>query len=105
MSPSVRAPYLSAFVCFWTISFIFYFRTAGAGFAGDTIGWIQLHEQTGWRGIFHAFGDKSLHYVYHFLFFTLWKSFGLNGYAWMIVFVTLHAAIGTVSFNIFNILF
>lgn len=97
--------YIFAFIFFWLLALLFYFKTAGAGLVADSIGWIQIFEQNGWSGIPHAFGDKSLHFVYQTVFFLLWKLFGLNGYAWMFLFITLHACIATLAFNIFSILF
>ncbi len=100
-----KLKYLFAFVFFWLISLAFYFKTAGAGLVSDSIWWIQLYKLNGLDGILYAFGDKSLHYVYQAIFFLLWKLFGLNGYAWMFLFVTLHACIAALAYNIFSILF
>ncbi len=97
--------YIGAFVFFWLLALLFYFKTAGAGLVADSIGWIQIFEQNGWSGISNAFGDKSLHFVYQTVFFLLWKLFGLNGYAWMFLFITLHACIATLAYNIFSTLF
>ncbi len=90
------------FFLLWFIVFAFYFKTAGAGFVTDEIGWLQTYSDIGWQGIFDAFGDKSLHYGYHLIGFLLWKSFGLNGIAWMLVFVTIHTAVAFLSFDIFE---
>lgn len=103
MSKKITA--LFTFSIFWLVAFLCYFKTAGAGFVTDEVGWLQTYKSMGWHGIFHAFGDKSLHYGYHLCGFMLWKLFGLNGYAWMLVFVSLHAAIATVSFLVFSELF
>ena len=93
------------FLLFWIISFVFYFKTAGAGFVTDEVGWLQTYKDTGWHGIFHAFGDKSLHYIYHFIGYLIWKIFELNGFAWMVIFISLHSAIAVLSFRIFETLF
>jgi len=95
-------PSLFLFFLFWLISFVFYFKTAGAGFVTDEIGWLQNYNDTGWLGLFNAFGDKSLHFNYHLTGFLIWKLFGLNGFAWFLVFITLHAAVAALSFEIFN---
>lgn len=100
-----KLKYSGIFIFFWLVSLFFYCKTAGAGLVADSIGWIQIFEQNGWSGIPHAFGDKSLHFVYQTVFFLLWKTFGLNGYAWMTLFITLHACIATLACNIFTILF
>lgn len=96
---------VALFFLLWFIVFAFYFKTAGAGFVTDEIGWLQTYSDIGWQGIFNAFGDKSLHYGYHLIGFLLWKSFGLNGIAWMFVFVTIHTAVAFLSFDIFENLF
>ena len=93
---------LFVFLFFWLTAFALYFNTAGAGFVTDEIGWLQTYKATGWHGIFTAFGDKSLHFVYHLVGFSFWKIFGLNGFAWMVVFVTLHAGIALLSFLVFK---
>ena len=82
-----------------------YLHTQGAGLVTDTIGWIKTFDEKGWQGIFSAFGDRSLHYVYQTVFFLSWKICGLNGYAWMSIFVTLHAVICVLVFRLFQTLF
>src|SRR4051812_20100806 len=96
---------LFVFLLFWLITFVFYFKTRGAGFVTDEIGWLQNYKAAGWQGIFYAFNDKSLHYVYHIVGFLLWKLFGLNGFAWMMVFVALHAVVAMLSYRVFKELF
>jgi len=96
---------LLVFATFWVISFAVYFKTAGAGFVTDEIGWLQNYQSAGWQGIFNAFSDNSPHYIYHFFGFGLWTLFGFNGYAWMLFFVSLHALVATLSFAIFKELF
>lgn len=90
---------------FWLISFLLYGDTAGAGFAFDHIGWLQNYIDKGWVGMITAFDDKSLHYGYHIIGFIIWKLFGLNGHAWMLLFVTLHALNASLSFVVFKRLF
>ena len=96
--------FLSAFsfVIFWLVAFGFYHSTAGAGFVTDELGWLKAYNFIGWKGIFNAFGDKSLHYGYHIVAFTAWKFFHLDGMKWMLLFVTLHALNTTVSFLVFR---
>jgi hypothetical protein len=96
---------LFIFFAFWLITLAFYFKTRGAGFVTDEIGWLQSYKEIGWRGIFNAFNDKSLHYVYHLFGYALWKLFGLNGFGWMMAFVALHAAVATASYKVFKEIF
>ncbi len=96
---------LLVFAIFWVITLTFYFKTAGAGFVTDEIGWLQNYQSTGWWGILNAFSDKSPHYVYHLFGFSLWKLFGFNGYAWMLFFISSHALVATLSFTFFKKLF
>lgn len=90
---------------FWIIAFLLYRNTAGAGFVTDEIGWLQNYKATGCQGIFNAFGDRSLHFIYHLIGYFLWKLLALNGMLWMLVFVSLHALVATLSYSIFKLLF
>jgi len=102
---SERMKLILLFIAYWCIAFAFYFKTAGAGFVTDEIGWLQNYEATGWKGVFNAFNDRSLHFFYHTVGFSLWKLFRFNGFAWMTVFISLHAAIAILSFRIFERIF
>lgn len=82
-------------------SLLIYSRTVGAGFVTDEIGWFLQYQSLGWQGVFFAFNDKALHFVYHIMGFSLWKIFGFNGAAWMIVFASLHALVTLLSFSVF----
>jgi hypothetical protein len=93
------------FSFFWLLAYVLYNQTAGAGFAFDHIGWLQNYADKGWKGMFTAFDDKSLHYGYHIFGFLAWKLFGLNGTGWMFLFVTLHAVNASLSFVVFKHLF
>lgn len=95
----------SAFLFFFVVALAVYYPTAGGGFVTDEIGWLQNYQATGWKGIFNAFNDKSPHYVYHLVGFTLWKIFGLHGKGWMLFFVLLHAVNATLSLIVFKKLF
>lgn len=93
------------FIIYWLIAYALYFKTAGAGFVTDEIGWLQNYKATGCQGITNAFGDRSLHFVYHLVGYFSWEIFAFNSQAWMMVFVTLHAVVAMQSFNIFKLLF
>src|ERR1041385_151646 len=93
---------IHVFVAYWLIAFAFYHKTASSGFATDTIGWFLIYEATGWKGIFHVFDDRSLHFIYHLLGFSLWNIFGFNGFAYMTLFVTLHTIAAFQSFQLFS---
>ncbi len=93
---------LAVFLFFFTVALLVYYCTAGGGFVTDEIGWLQNYQATGWKGTFNAFNDKSPHYVYHLVGFTLWKMFGLHGKGWMVFFVLLHALNATLSFIVFK---
>ncbi len=96
---------LWVFFIFWLTTFVLYFKTIGAGFVTDQIGWLNSYNSMGWKGIFSAFGDKSLHYIYHLAGFLTWKLFGLNGTGWMLTFISLHAGTAFLSYKTFKILF
>lgn len=93
------------FLFLWVTALAVYFKTAGAGFVTDQVGWLLQYKALGWQGMFNAFDDKSLHYIYHLIGFLLWKLFGMNGTAWMLVFTTLHAGVAFLSFRLFAQLF
>lgn len=93
------------FFLFTVVALVLYFPTAGAGFVTDQIGWFEQYNLYGWKGLSSAFGDRSAHFVYHLFGFTMWKLFGMNDYAWMSVFVLLHALTATLAFHLFAIVF
>lgn len=90
------------FSLFLSIVWWLYRDTFGAGLVTDQIGWIMSYEKMGWRGLFTAFGDKSLHLVYHLFGFSVWKIAGWNGATWGAVFIALHAVVATLSYTVFN---
>lgn len=79
------------YFAFWLIAALLFYKTANGNFVLDTIGWFLQYKKLGASGLLHGFGDKSLHYGYHFIFYALYKSFGFNGYAWTFVFLSFHA--------------
>lgn len=84
------------------IAWWLYRDTFGAGLVTDQVGWLMTYEHFGWRGMFHAFNDKSLHLVYHWFGFGLWKLFGWDGIGWGISFIALHAVVATLSYSVFS---
>ncbi len=96
---------LRSFMVFWVLSLVLYWPTAGAGFVTDTLGWFQTYKATGFTGVFNAFGDHSLHYIYHLVFFLLFKLFGFHGKGWMLMFTALHALVAALSLAFFRNLF
>lgn len=101
----LRRIYPVVFAFFLLAGLLAYKSTAGAGFVTDEIGWFETYNRLGWKGIFDAFGDKSLHFVYHLFGFVLWRLFKFNGTAWMLTFVALYAAVATVAFGVFRRIF
>lgn len=96
---------IRSFLVFWLLALLLYWPTAGAGFVTDTLGWFQTYKASGFAGLLTVFGDHSLHYVYHLIFFLLYKVFGFHGKGWMLVFTCLHAAVATLAFAFFRNLF
>ena len=96
---------LPFFTVFFIITLCMYHTTAGAGFVTDEIGWFETYARLGWKGMFTAFGDRSLHYIYHIAGFLLWRLFRFNGTAWMLIFASLHALVTTVGFFLFKSIF
>lgn len=99
--PILKSP-LFILLLFWGIALAAYYPTAGAGFVTDVLGWFESYDKYGWNGIAIAFSDHSLHYVYHFFGFLLYKIFGWNGYGWYASFTLLHACVGTLGYSIFS---
>lgn len=95
--PFLKSP-LFILLLFWGITLAAYYPTAGAGFVTDTLGWFASYQKYGWKGIAFAFGDHSLHYVYHFFGFLLYKIFGWNSYGWYAAFTLLHASVGALGY-------
>lgn len=89
------------FIAFWVAALIIYYPTAGAGFVTDVIGWFKAYAQYGIGGLTNAFGDRSLHYIYHLFAFTLYRLFGWNGIAWYLVFTGLHAVAAILAWRVF----
>lgn len=102
---TARLQTLIAFIFFFCAALLAYCSTAGTGFVTDEIGWFETYNSYGWKGLLDAFGDKSLHFVYHLFGFTLWRLFKFNGSGWMLVFVILHAAVATAAFHLFRSIF
>jgi hypothetical protein len=100
-----KQPEFLVFILFFVVALCVYYATAGAGFITDQIGWFETYRSMGWKGIFNAFGDRSLHFIYHLLGYSLWRLFGFNGTGWMCSFVFLHSLVGTLSFHLFRKLF
>lgn len=97
--------YAGIFILFFCIVLCIYLPTLGAGIVTDQLGWIEQYKKMGWHGIFNAFNDKSLHFVYHIAGYSLWTLFGPNAFAWGIAFIVLHALAAMLSYAFFSQLF
>lgn len=93
---------VALYLFFFIVVLFLYAPTLGAGLVTDQIGWLQTYKAMGWRGIFTAFTDKSIHYVYHLVAYGMWAAFGTHAYAWGLVFVGLHALAATLVFSFFS---
>ncbi|MCW3125278.1 MAG: hypothetical protein JWO03_936 [Bacteroidetes bacterium] len=94
---SNRRLYYFLFPFFWALAFIAYYRAHGAQFVYDHNMWAEAYERLGWAGIRTQFGEKSLHYIFQYTYFLLYKVFGWNGWYWT-TFQTAWHAVNAVLF-------
>lgn len=93
---------IALFIAFWCITVFFYYETRGGGLVTDSLGWFMNYDSAGWRGLPVAFNDKALHYVYHLVYFPLYKAFHFWGWGWLLVYSFLHALNAALAYCLFN---
>lgn len=83
-----RDPFV--FLLYFALVHLFYFKVWDAGFVTDFLGWQERFDQSGILQVLNNFGVPSLHQLSNFFFYVFYKSFGVNGLGWHLVFTTLH---------------
>ena len=71
-----------SFVLYAILLHLFYWKTRGAGFVFDMTEWLYDYERHPNFNIFNPPFDKNLRPVYHFLLYTIYKTFGTDFKAW-----------------------
>jgi hypothetical protein len=89
----------------WRIALLFqamaqllYLQTHGAGMVFDFNGWILQYQSGSFSDIWHCFGYPGLHQIEHLLFFSIYKTFGLNPWAWTLLFSALHGLVAFLAY-------
>lgn len=83
-----RDPFV--FFSFFVMVHLFYYPTWNAGFVTDFLGWQERFDHSSVFNVLYNFGVPSLHQLSNFFFFIFYKSFGINGLGWYLIFTTLH---------------
>ena len=87
------------FVIYFLITLVLYYVTIGAGMVFDFNGWAMTYENGSFSDVLNCFGYPGLHQMEQLVFFSLYKLFGFNKFAWYIVFVFLHSLTAIISFK------
>ncbi len=82
---------LGFFMLFWLIAFLFYSQTGTSRFLDYLDNWAFAYDEYEWSGFKSAYQVVSVHYVYHFFTYTLYRFFGFNIWIWTAVFTFFHA--------------
>ncbi len=96
---------LFIFLAFLSLTLGFYFPTIKAGFVTDVTSGIERIQGQPFRNIIYSFGFPALNQISILGFYLLYTIFGINGWAWYLVFCTLHATNAFLSFSLFRRLF
>ena len=76
---------------FVTLILVLYYPTSNGGFAADFVGWKDRFDAGSWADLPHCFGYHGLHQFFHLFFYSFYKSFGINGFWWYLVFSLGHS--------------
>ncbi|MDB5280978.1 MAG: hypothetical protein JWO06_53 [Bacteroidota bacterium] len=93
---------LLVFISYFLLGMLFFFKGYQGMLVTDVTGWFHSYEVMGWNGLLYSFGDKSLHYLYHLVFFLCFKLFGFNNAWWAAFYILAHAVAATTAFIFFK---
>jgi hypothetical protein len=94
---------MRVFLLFQVLAQLLYIYTYGAGMIFDFNGWILHYKEGSFSDIWTCFGYPGLHQVEHLLFFSIYKLFGLNPWAWTILFAALHGLISFLAYRFLSL--
>ena len=98
---------LKVFILLWLILFVLYLPVAKAGWVNDTVDWLKrIREEKFWSyiNIIQTL-VPSLYQFTQFTTYIFYKIFGAHPWPWHLLFITLHAANGTLIYVISSKLF
>lgn len=79
------------FLIFLAVSFLTFLPSIGAGFVYDFLGWQKEYSQGSFIDIVDSFGYNGNHQFLHFVFYTFYRIFYIQGFPWFLFFSSLHA--------------
>ncbi len=102
VNPKANKDGLRIFVLLWIIVFALYLPVAKGGWVNDTVDWLKrIREEKFWSYInIMQTLVPSLYQFTQFTTYVFYKIFHANPWAWHLLFITLHAANGTLIFII-----
>lgn len=92
------------FIIFFVLVLAFYAKTAGAGFCFDFVSFIKIYRRDGLSSLMPFLKGSGFLPIYHLVFYGMYKLFGLNSWAWMLVEAALHAFTATLLFVLVDLL-
>lgn len=81
------------------ITLVIYYPTIGAGMVFDFNGWTLKYSTGSYKDVLNSFGYPGLHQVEQLVFFTLYKLFNFNKFAWFFSFALLHAFTAFIAYQ------
>ncbi len=93
-----RSSRLLTFLIFWFLTLTIYWSTYPAGFTTDFLGWAMQYRNGSFADILNCFGYPGNHQMLHFLFYSMYTIFDVNGIPWLILASFLHALNAYLSF-------
>ncbi len=82
------------FFIFWALSLFSFIPSIGAGFVFDFLGWQKAYAEGSFVDILHCFGYNGNHQFLHFVFYSFYQLFNIQGLPWYLFFCSLHAVNG-----------
>ena len=89
-----------AFIAFLAVSLITFFPSIGSGFVYDFLGWQKEYAQGSFINILDCFGYNGNHQFLHFIFYSFYKIFQIQGFPWYLFFSALHAFNGYLLYKL-----
>jgi len=82
------------FFIFWALSLFSFIPSIGAGFVYDFLGWQDDYAKGSFADILNCFGYNGNHQFLHFVFYSFYQLFNIQGLPWYLFFCSLHAVNG-----------